>query len=759
MASEEPGEKTALQSQQRVIYSCKDETEDGSRFKQRQLMESSKTSTRKSRWMTFLLWHIGEEWILLILLGFIPGFFSWAMDFGIDLGLHGTRKLYAMAHYNMFLQYLAWVSIPVLLICFSAAFTYFIGPQAAGSGIPEMKTIVKGVMVKDHLSLNTLLAKLVGLTCALGSGMPLGKESPFVHIGSICAAQLGRFRTYISGAKESESEATELLLAGTAVGIACCFGSPIGGILYSIEVATSFYMVQCYWKAYVAATISAVIFRILPVWSGYNEGIIPLFNTDFRLEFPYELKEFLAFGVLGILSGLFGAFFVFMNSTMVRFIRSPRRISKFLVKTRVLYPAIITLVIATLTFPPGFGQFMAGEFFMSAVAISMPLPCGAFVPAFVIGAGLGRLVGEVAAVVLPEGVHSNGTVYSLIPGSYAVAGAAAMSGAATHTISTAMIVFELTGQINFLFPIIFSVIVANIVAQSLQPSLYDALIRIRKLPYPVEATWDDKEKSEITVEDIMRKNVKYITLGSTYRDLGNILLNKLRTLPLVKSEDSKILLGSIERAQLQTLLSNQLSRRRRLEHLSHQVQCESGAHDDAKATRETCVEGSSSKALLTERGFQEPEITLKSLICPHTRVDVEDAEDPDVEERMTMNEIIRWEEQQLDEKINFDLCKIDPASVQIVERTSLQKIHKIFAMLGLDHAYVTSAGRLIGVVSHQELRQGFETSVKSAGARTHPPMSCFRESSTRLRKTATPEATELQKLLGSRDSLNQKNSS
>lgn len=32
------------------------------------------------------------------------------------------------------------------------------------------------------------------------------------------------------------------------------------------------------------------------------------------------------------------------------------------------------------------------------------------------------MVGEVAAVVLPEGSHANGTVYSLIPGSYAVAG-------------------------------------------------------------------------------------------------------------------------------------------------------------------------------------------------------------------------------------------------------------------------------------------------------------------------------------------------
>lgn len=72
-------------------------------------------------------------------------------------------------------------------------------------------------------------------------------------------------------------------------------------------------------------------------------------------------------------------------------------------------------------------------------------------------------------------------------------GAAALSGAATHTISTAMIVFELTGQINFLFPIIFSVIVANIVAQSLQPSLYGSLIYIRKLPYPVELSWDHKE--------------------------------------------------------------------------------------------------------------------------------------------------------------------------------------------------------------------------------------------------------------------------
>ncbi|KAI4788547.1 hypothetical protein KUCAC02_035786, partial [Chaenocephalus aceratus] len=58
--------------------------------------------------------------------------------------------------------------------------------------------------------------------------------------------------------------------------------------------------------------------------------------------------------------------------------------------------------------------------------------------------------------------------------------------------------------------------------------------------------------------------------------------------------------------------------------------------------------------------------------------------------------IAEWEERQLDEQVNFTNCKIDPAPFQLVERTSLHKTHTIFSLLGLDHAYVTSIGRLIG---------------------------------------------------------------
>uniref|UniRef100_A0AAV2J1A8 Chloride channel 2 n=1 Tax=Knipowitschia caucasica TaxID=637954 RepID=A0AAV2J1A8_KNICA len=178
------------------------------------------------------------------------------------------------------------------------------------------------------------------------------------------------------------------------------------------------------------------------------------------------------------------------------------------------------------------------------------------------------------AAWFPDGIHMDGNIYNIVPGGYAVVGAAALSGAVTHTVSTAVIVFELTGQISHILPVMIAVILANAVAQALQPSLYDSIIRIKKLPYLPELGWGHHEKYNIRVEDIMVRDVRYITLNCTYRDLHNVLLTgQLKTLALVESAESMILLGSIERAQLQTLLSLQLGRLRRMEFIrerSHQ---------------------------------------------------------------------------------------------------------------------------------------------------------------------------------------------
>ncbi len=65
------------------------------------------------------------------------------------------------------------------------------------------------------------------------------------------------------------------------------------------------------------------------------------------------------------------------------------------------------------------------------------------------GAAFGRLIGELMALMFPNGING----IPIAPGGYAVVGAASLAGATTHTISTSVIVFELTGQITHILPV------------------------------------------------------------------------------------------------------------------------------------------------------------------------------------------------------------------------------------------------------------------------------------------------------------------
>ena len=58
---------------------------------------------------------------------------------------------------------------------------------------------------------------------------------------------------------------------------------------------------------------------------------------------------------------------------------------------------------------------------------------------------------------------------------------------------------------------------------------------------------------------------------------------------------------------------------------------------------------------------------------------------------------------QLQQPIDWEGVQIDPAPFQLVERTSLHKVHSLFSLLGLSHAFVTNTGRLVGVVGLKEV--------------------------------------------------------
>ncbi|XP_069835925.1 chloride channel protein 1 isoform X1 [Dendropsophus ebraccatus] len=770
----------------------------------------SKCHACAQRIKKYFIKKLGEDWIFLVLLGLVMALVSWSMDYASAKSIQVYRWMYKGASHNVWYQYMAWVSYPLVLILFAAVFCHLVSPQAIGSGIPELKVILRGVVLKEYLTLKAFVAKVIGLTASLGSGMPLGKEGPFVHIASICAAVLSKFMSVFCGVYEQAYYYTDVLTVGCAVGVGCCFGTPLGGVLFSIEVTSSYFAVRNYWRGFFAATFSAFIFRVLAVWNKDAVTITALFRTNFRMEFPFDLQELPAFAVIGICCGFLGAFFVYLNRQVVLGIRQNQTLSSFLSRYRFMYPAVITFCIATLTFPGGFGQFMAGElmpresitvlfdnltwtkymnnasipensnafirsrnvfltlplffimkFLMSVIATTMPIPCGAFMPVFILGAAFGRIVGELMAFLFPNGILFDGIVYKILPGGYAVIGAAALTGAVTHTVSTAVICFELTGQISHILPMLISVIMANVVAQNLQPSLYDSIIQTKRLPYLPDLSSCHVSKYNIFVEDIMVSEIRYVSSHCTYKDLLNVLKTcSHKTLPLVESRECMVLLGSIERSEIEDLLNRVLSKERRLRMSSPPYKGQRMAQTQGKRDsfryvddEETGAEEEEKKEAIEQRNGPltpnnsgetptsppEPDSCCKRFhaslarifCCPKEEQPVDPPKESEPEDPMTPEEIEVWEQQELGKVTSFDSCLIDPSPFQLVERTSLHKTHTLFSLLGLSQAYITSGGKLRGVIALKELQKAIEGTAQS-GVRLRPPFASFRDANRSL---------------------------
>lgn len=94
--------------------------------------------------------------------------------------------------------------------------------MAAGSGIPEIKTILSGFVIPHFLDLKVLIVKAVGATFAVATGMCLGKEGPFVHI-STCAGWL--IASVFPKYSENGRKMREMLSVACSAGLSVCFRS------------------------------------------------------------------------------------------------------------------------------------------------------------------------------------------------------------------------------------------------------------------------------------------------------------------------------------------------------------------------------------------------------------------------------------------------------------------------------------------------------------------------------------------------------
>uniref|UniRef100_A0A8C1GFR0 Chloride channel K n=1 Tax=Cyprinus carpio TaxID=7962 RepID=A0A8C1GFR0_CYPCA len=490
-----------------------------------------------------LVFFASMEWYCYALLGIITALMSFFMDMTVAKLLNAHQWLYRCLKGHHLLQFLCWTLYPACLCALSTSFAHSICPFSAGSGVPEARAILLGMDMPDYLSLSNLFAKLFGLICTLASGSTvfLGKVGPFVHLSVMVGAFMSRLHVSCRGGKQNQIEIRaakgEMLVVASAVGVASCFGAPVSGVLFSIEVMGTHYSVRNYCPCFFAAACGAITFRLLSVCSTDQETIQALFKTSFSSDLPYQPFEIFIFVLLGLFCSILSCIYLFCHRWALRFVKTNKPISRLLATEKSLYSAIVAFLLACFTFyhsaghfiaseltmkqlltsllddtswysvsqnasalpepqktfwqawnPPGKSYFQTLGFFITAkvgllvVACTLPLPAGYFMPVFVYGAAVGRLVGEGSAYFLSDGISSAKSLIN--PGGYALAGAAAFSGAVTHTLSPALLALEMTGQCSHAVPALVATLVSNAVARAKhRPSFYDGISLIKKLPH------------------------------------------------------------------------------------------------------------------------------------------------------------------------------------------------------------------------------------------------------------------------------------
>ena len=198
-------------------------------------------------------------------------------------------------------------------------------PAAAGSGIPEIKAYLNGVNLNSVVRIPVLVAKVLGMCFSCASGLPLGKEGPMIHAGSIIGAAVSQGNTISIGFNTSWSVFQDLrndhikrdfVTFGAAAGVAAAFRAPIGGILFTLEEGASFWSTETTFRAFICAVVTQLTVGLLfpeQATSATHMFAFWQFDNLFDGRSNYRVYELPLFIAMGIAGGGLGALFNNIN--------------------------------------------------------------------------------------------------------------------------------------------------------------------------------------------------------------------------------------------------------------------------------------------------------------------------------------------------------------------------------------------------------------------------------------------------------------
>uniref|UniRef100_A0A8D2IQI6 Chloride channel protein n=1 Tax=Varanus komodoensis TaxID=61221 RepID=A0A8D2IQI6_VARKO len=544
----------------------------------------------------------------------------------------------------------------------------FFCPTGAPSGLPEVIGFLNGTSIQQIFNFRTFVGTFGSCILAVASGLFCGPEGPMIHLGAIIGYGLSQFKVTVLGSHLpsftrfwNTADKRNFVTAGAGAGIASVFHAPVGGLLFTLEEVASFWDIQLAWQTFFCCLTAAFTTDLLSssLCGFVYRGQFGFFKAEKRILFwvknllDMSVLAFVPAIFLGILGGLLGAFFVFLNikinklrmwffSTIPK--TSIRKIGKLLESVLVLFLTITatvylpyffhcTPVKKLATFDPasksqnlshaswqiseyncapaishtgsnevkysnqtfneaaallaesgmrgitylfrrgthmefGYSSLFTAllfYFLLSCLTAGSAVASGLVIPMLYIGALYGRIVGLILISIF--GVQADEHAAWVDPGLFAAVGAASFfSGVSRLTISLTVIMVEITNDVQSLLLIMLAVMVAKMVGDWFNMSLYSSLLKLKCIPYldaePVvchRKKWLNLEL--FTARDVMKLHVRVLHLKENIAFLALLLASTSHSgFPVIyksKPDQAEVFLGTITRLELCVLLENE----------------------------------------------------------------------------------------------------------------------------------------------------------------------------------------------------------
>jgi CIC family chloride channel protein len=419
-------------------------------------------------------WEVGRARFGLI------GMSLLAVGVGVITGIGAFlfRELIGLVHNLFFLQTLSfdydssvftpanpWGPWVILVPAVGAIGVTFVitrfAPEAKGHGVPEVMDAIyyRSGVIRPIVA----VAKSLASALAIGSGAAVGREGPIIQIGSALGSTLGQMIRMPAGQRIT------LVAAGAGAGIAATFNTPIGGVMFAIELMLPEVSVNTFLPVAAATGTATFIGRLF-------FGPQPAFNVPEIAALPPSrplagLAVLGLYVLLGAVCGVAAALFIrSLHAAEDIFDRVPGRYVRHALGMLLVGGLIYALhekfghyfvegvgyatIQAILNGWQPAAWFLALLFLCKLAATSTSLGAGSsggiFSPSLFMGANLGGAFAAAAALALP-GLPIDMPAFAMV-------GMGAMVGGGTGAAMTAVtMIFEMTLDYHIVLPMILAV--------------------------------------------------------------------------------------------------------------------------------------------------------------------------------------------------------------------------------------------------------------------------------------------------------------